>query len=44
MAKTMLETYLEEDTIYNESAKSSLLVVNMYLRELPQKEQAYQKH
>ena len=39
----MLETYLEEDTIYNESAKSSLLVVNMYLRELPQKEQAYQK-
>ena len=43
MAKTMLETYLEEDTIYNESAKSSLLVVNMYLRELPQKEQAYQK-
>ena len=42
-AKTMLESYLKEDTIYNKSAKSSLLVINHYLRELPQKEQAYQK-
>ena len=42
-AKTMLESYLKEDTIYNKSAKSSLLVISHYLRELPQKEQAYQK-
>ena len=42
-AKTMLESYLKEDTIYNKSAKSSLLVINYYLRGLPQKEQAYQK-